>query len=236
MEQSFFPVHIAGQIVLLNILTALAFLVTLAGGIGRSRARTFSQGPWLRLGLILAGWYALVYALASSGWISIELRLFGVLPTLVPAIFLPSVAGTLLLVSSRFRENIDRVSLGWLAAFHVLRIPFGFVFLALYELGEIPAIFAFRGGYGDITAGLLGLLVTGLWFGGRKSLAKVVAVIWIVQGLGDFALILYTGLTAIPADAPFRDFYPFILIPAYVVPMFILTHIYAIRSLIVNRG
>ena len=135
-----------------------------------------------------------------------------------------------------FRENLDRVSLGWLAAFHGLRIPFGFVFLALYELEAIPAAFAFRGGYGDIAAGLLGLLVAGLWFGGRKNLAMLAAVIWIVQGLGDFALVIYTGLTAIPADAPVRGFYPFFLIPAYVVPMFILTHIYAIRSLIVIRG
>lgn len=236
MDQPFFPVHIAGEIVLLNILTALAFLVILAGGGGSTTARTFFQGPWALPGLILAGWYALVYGLAASGWISLEPHLFGVVPTLVPAIILPTVAGILLLYSSRFRKNLDGVSLGRLAAFHGLRIPFGFVFLALYELGGIPAVFAFRGGYGDIAAGLLGLLVAGLWFGGRQSLARVAAVIWIVQGMGDFVLVLYTGLTAIPADAPFRGFYPFNLIPAFVVSMFILTHIYALRALIVNRG
>ena len=121
MDQPFFPIHIAGEIVLLNVLTALAFLIILAGAPGSTTARTFSHGPWVRLGLILAGWYTLVHAFAASGWISIEPWLFGVMPTLIPAIVLPSAAGMLLLLSARFRASLDRVSLGWLAAFHGLR-------------------------------------------------------------------------------------------------------------------
>ena len=158
METTFFPVHIVGEIVLLNILTALAFVMVLAPGRGQSEMRVAPTAPQVRLGLLLAIWYAIVFALVSGGWIGIGPLLFDTVPTLVPAIAVPSLAGSLLLYSSRFRASLDNVPIAWLAAFHGLRIPFGFVFLAIYEMGQIPASFAFRGGYGDILAGLLGLL------------------------------------------------------------------------------
>ena len=97
--------------------------------------------------------------MVATGWISLDVQLFGAIPTLLPAIALPALAGTLLLYSADFRARVDAVPMAWLAALHGLRIAFGFVFLAIYELGAIPAVFAHRGGYGDILAGLLGLLV-----------------------------------------------------------------------------
>lgn len=236
MEQTFFPPHITVEIILLNFLTALALMLVLASGAPRAVGRGLAVAPQLRLGLLLALWYAVVYPLVATGWISLDVRLFGVIPTLVPAIALPALAGTLLLYSADFRARLDAVPMAWLAAFHGLRIAFGFVFLAIYELGAIPAAFAFRGGYGDIVAGLLGLLVAYLYASGySRALARAAAVVWIVQGMGDFALVLYTGLTQIPPDSAFRGYYPFMLIPAFVVPMFILTHIYAIRALVTKK-
>ena len=155
MEQAFFPVQIAGEIVLLNILTAIAFAMTLATGAGRTSSRGIPAGPQLGLVLVLAVWYAVVYALTANGWISLDVLLFGKLPTLLAAIAAPTAVGILLLYFTGFRKLIDGVPVSLLAAFHGLRIPFGFVFLAVYELGEIPWEFASRGGYGDITAGLL---------------------------------------------------------------------------------
>jgi len=53
-----------------------------------------------------------------------------------------------------------------------------------------------------------------------------------VEGLLDFGLVLYTGLTAVPLDDPFQSFHPFFLIPALAVPLFILAHAYTIRALV----
>ena len=210
--------------------------MTLATGAGRTSSRGIPAGPQLGLVLVLAVWYAVVYALTANGWISLDVLLFGKLPTLLAAIAAPTAVGILLLYFTGFRKLIDGVPVSLLAAFHGLRIPFGFVFLAVYELGEIPWEFASRGGYGDITAGLLGLLVAYLYFNkANRTFARAAALLWIVQGLGDFVLVVYTAINYIPADAPFRDFYPFNLIPAFVVPMFILTHLYALRAIMRKR-
>ena len=60
------------------------------------------------------------------------------------------------------------------------------------------------------------------------------AAVWVfsVVGLLDFAVVLYTGVTTLVPDAPYAAFYPFVLIPTYVVPLFILTHIFALRALL----
>ena len=66
----------------------------------------------------------------------------------------------------------------------------------------------------------------------RPQVTLPVLVLLTVEGLLDFALVLYTGLTAVPVDGPFQGFHPFFLIPALAVPLFILAHAYAIRALL----
>ncbi len=120
-----------------------------------------------------------------------------------------------------------------LAGFHALRIVFGVVFIALYELEAAPAVFAFRGGYGDIAAGVLGGLAAVLLLtGARTALALPVLILLTVEGLLDFAVVLYTGLTHLPAGGPLDSFYPFLLIPAFVVPQFMLVHVLMILRLL----
>ena len=102
-----------------------------------------------------------------------------------------------------------------------------------YEMGAIPSVFAFRGGYGDIAAGLLGgLAALMLMLGVRPSVTLPVMAVLTIEGLLDFGLVLYTGLTAVPLDGPFQEFHPFFLIPALAVPLFILAHAYAIRAVL----
>jgi len=63
-----------------------------------------------------------------------------------------------------------------------------------------------------------------------------VLAVFSVEGLLDFVLVLYTGLTAVPLDGPLQNFHPFFLIPVLAVPLFILVHVYAIRAMINRRG
>ena len=77
-------------------------------------------------------------------------------PTLPMAVLPPVVIGCAFLFSAGYRRVTDGIPMSWLAGFHALRMVFGIFFIARYELGTFPAAFAFRGGYGDMLAGLLG--------------------------------------------------------------------------------
>jgi phage shock protein PspC (stress-responsive transcriptional regulator) len=237
MSQEFFPTHVAVQIYLLLGMTALAFAAVLTTGTAAAGCRPKSLAPtrWT-LTPILAVWFLVIFGLAYVGWLRVDKAMLPFLPNLPLVILLPVLLGVALLASPRFAALLDAVPVAWFAGHHVLRIFFGFVFLSLYEMGAIPAAFAFRGGYGDIISGALGGLAAYLSLA-RFPQTATRAALWVftVVGLLDFALVLYTGLSTITPDLPFVDFYPFILIPGYAVPMFILTHIYAVRALLRGR-
>ena len=100
-------------------------------------------------------------------------------------------------------------------------------------MGAIPTAFALDGGYGDIAAGVLGGLAAFLIvLGARPAVTRSALAVFSVVGLLDFAIVLSLGLTTLDPNAPFAAFYPFLLIPAFVVPLFMLTHIYVLRVMV----
>jgi hypothetical protein len=233
MEAVFFPQHLAGLIILFTVLTGAAYWAILAigatkgaGGPGRGTASKS------KLALLLAGWYGLVYVAAANGLLEPNVTTLAV-PNLVFAIFLPVVFGVTMLFRPGFSHKVDAVPVAWFAGFHALRAIFGIFFLAFYEMGALPTAFAMDGGYGDIAAGVFGALAAFLIvLEARPAVTRVAVAVFSLVGLLDFTIVLYLGLTILEADAPFAAFYPFMLIPAFVVPLFMLTHIYVLRAMV----
>jgi len=213
MTNSFYPEHLGAMIVSLTLLTGMVFWGMLAYGASRNgQAGNRLPAPWLLTGI--AGWYGVVMFLVFNGAATLARGPLG-LPNLVLVMSPPIAIGLLALRHSGFRRMLDGIPLALLAGFHILRAYFGLFFLALYEMGAIPAAFAFRGGYGDIAAGVLGgLAMLLLMLGARRSVTLPVMALLTVEGLLDFGLVLYTGLTAVPVDGAFQGFHPFFLIPA----------------------
>ena len=228
MDTIFFPTHLAVGFYVLTAVTGLVFWWLFTGAGQDSREALF-PGRSLRAGLLMGGWYVLALFMAGRGLLTPG----GGLPLLPLAVVLPVVIGIALLWRPASRRRVDAVSPALWAGVHGLRIPFGVMFLALYEMEAIPGEFAFRGGYGDIAAGLLGLLSA--WLLTRKTrsaLTPVTLAVFSLVGLGDFALVLYTGLTLLDPAAPFAAFHPFQMVPAFVVPLFILAHIIVLRRVV----
>ncbi len=233
MEAIFFPRHLAGLIILFTVLTGAAYWAILAMGATSGAGRPGHGAAWkTKLALLLAGWYGVVYVVAANGLLEPNLAHLGV-PNLVIAIVLPVVFGVTMLFRPGFSRNVDAVPLPWFAGFHALRALFGIFFLAFYEMGALPTAFALDGGYGDIAAGVLGALAAFLIvLGARPAVTKTALAVFSLVGLLDFAIVLFLGLTTLDANAPFAAFYPFLLVPAYVVPLFILTHVYVLRAMV----
>lgn len=109
----------------------------------------------------------------------------------------------------------------------------GFAFLALYAHGILPGAFAWPAGLGDIAIG-----VTAPWI--ARALARSpdfarsrAFTTWNLLGILDLVVAIGSGgLNSVltsdgPSTAPMAQL-PLVLIPAYLVPMFIMLHLAAL--------
>ena len=182
--------------------------------------------------VIAATWVSLLVAIAAAGGFAPGVA--GPFPAPVLP-FLILVAGGLVawFAWPGFRNAFLSVPLAGLVGIHAVRVA-GVFFLILHAQGRLAAPFAPSAGWGDIIAGagaipLAALLV---WKGtAPRGLLRV----W--NAIGALDLIVAVSLGALSATGtPFRVFteapstaamgtLPWVLIPAFLVPVFLLSHL-----------
>jgi len=148
-------------------------------------------------------------------------------PAAIPAIILLITAG---LVGLYFRFNpvrtwIDSLSLRTLVLVHVTRFV-GVYFLILHHRGELPYAFAVPGGWGDIVVAFFALVVALAPFAPAFRLRAI--RIWNVAGLVDLALVVFTAARlglADPQSIRALTHLPLSLLPTFLVPILVATHI-----------
>jgi hypothetical protein len=123
---------------------------------------------------------------------------------------------------------------GWLIALHLTRFV-GFYFLLLSNRGLLPAGFARPAGIGDIGVATLALLVLAVpWL--RTS--RVVLLTWNSLGFIDIVLVvagaLRFGLGDVESMRALRVL-PLSLLPTFLVPLIIATHVVLFVRLIGGR-
>jgi hypothetical protein len=146
-------------------------------------------------------------------------------PPVVIALLTAAVLGAAW-VLPRFRAWLGGVDVRWLVAFHLTRFV-GFYFLYLYARGQLPYDFAVPGGWGDIAvAGLaIVLLLIGPAPGGGRRAAYA---IWNVLGLADILFVVVTAVrlgAADPASMAALQRLPLNLLPTFLVPLIIASHV-----------
>lgn len=168
----------------------------------------------------LVVWFSTVFGLGVAGLLGdppipvVPLGLFG---SIVAMVLLhrkhPSLRSWLAAIDTR-------VLVGW----HVLRAPIGVWFLMAYQRGELPGELALLAGWGDIASGLGAalLLVPGL---GRPKLVGA----WNVLAMLDIVMVVGTAQKILLFDGG-RGFasgigFPFLLLPWFVVPLVVVTHL-----------
>ena len=185
--------------------------------------------------VVSVAWMVLQSAVALSG--------FYLFTNTVPPHFILAVAPPIILIAGLFltqagRSFVDRMDLKWCILVHTIRI---FVEVTLYWLflyKQVPALMTFEAGNLDILAGLT---VPFVWWAfntgkiGRRGL-----FIWNALGL----LSVLNALGRAMLSAPFRFqrlafdqptvailHFPFVLLPAFVVPAVLLCHFAVFRKL-----
>ena len=180
-------------------------------------------------------WMVLQSAVALSG--------FYLFTNTVPPHFILAVAPPIILIAGLFltqagRSFVDRMDLKWCILVHTIRI---FVEVTLYWLflyKQVPALMTFEAGNLDILAGLT---VPFVWWAfntgkiGRRGL-----FIW--NALGLLGVLNALGRAMLSAPFRFQRFafdqptvailhFPFVLLPAFIVPAVLLCHFAVFRKL-----
>jgi hypothetical protein len=194
------------------------------------RART--RMPAL-VGVFLATWLAAALILGDPANFPLEheglRQLFSGLVALVPLL----VAVVWLFASKTggaLNAATEPASLISIQFYRVAGAAFIFPYLAY---GALPRGFALPAGIGDVLTGLFAPLVAWSVLRNRRG-SRATAVAWNIFGILD---LLVAPMAAIFSGARILEMFPLSLVPLFVgPPLGILTHIYSLRNLTVNRG
>ncbi len=180
----------------------------------------------------LALWLWLVAALLVG-----RLELLARLP--MPAIQGILIGLTVLLIvvhrgSETFRAWANALPLRSIVLLHITRFV-GIYFIWLYQRGELPYAFAVPGGLGDILVATLALVVAFAPFGPPTRRRAI--FVWNVIGLIDIVLVVLTAARLGLANAASMHaltHLPLSLLPTFLVPLIIATHVLVFARL--RRG
>jgi hypothetical protein len=168
------------------------------------------------------GWLVVATALGAAGAVRalppsrLPLVLFGL--TAVVLVTGWRLAG--------FRAWLSAIDARWLVGWHLTRFV-GAYFLYLHAQGLLPYAFAVPGGWGDITVASLAaiLLVAGR---PRDRWRRSAYIAWNVLGLADILFVVATAgwlAVADPASVAALQRLPLSLLPTFLVPLIIASHV-----------
>lgn len=184
--------------------------------------------------IALALWFALVLFLGAVG-------AFVQPPNLPPLPIFVGVFAPLAVflaayrLSDSFRAFVLASDLRLAAAIQGWRVA-GLGFLALYTYGILPGQFAIPAGVGDIAIGVTAPWIASALIRRPAFLTTRIFTVWNLLGILDLVVAVATGtlssgffgkFTPEITSAPMARL-PLILIPAYLVPLFVMLHLAAL--------
>jgi len=193
-----------------------------------------ASGTTSVVAVVLAAWFALIVLLgANAGFVTPP----GVLP--VPIALGVTVPVLVFLsaywMSREFRQFVLTADLRLVAGIQAWRAA-GFGFLALYAHGVLPGVFALPAGLGDIAIGVTAPWIVLALIRRPSFAASKTFVVWNLLGMLDLVVAVSTGAlasglaTEVIGEITTRPMaqLPLVLIPAYLVPVFVMLHLTAL--------
>ena len=132
----------------------------------------------------------------------------------------------LLAVRRDLRQRVLGVGVRVLVAIHITRFV-GFYFLSLYRQGLLPRDFAVPAGWGDIVVAFTAIIVL-VAFRPETPRGRIAYFTWNVLGLVDILMVLSQAVRMMRADPLMQGGFsslPLIVLPLFLVPIIIVTHV-----------
>jgi hypothetical protein len=213
-----------------TVLLCLLLCYSLLRDVSKSKAKIvlLTLFIWVILQAILslAGIY---YSDTSS--IPPKIVLFGILPPMLFTIFI--------FLSPKGRKVMNHFSIEKLTLFHSIRIPVEIVLFLLFTHKVVPELMTFEGRNFDILAGLTAPLI--MFFIQKKNKFRIIAIL--LWNLISLSLLLNIVINAfLSSPSPFQIFafdqpniailyFPFSLLPTFIVPAVLFVHLTSFRLL-----
>jgi hypothetical protein len=215
----------------LGLLVPGLFVFALAKGIDQTSFDEAQKASRRKTAMwIVAFWTLVVWAMSLAGAFSYHVG--DKIPRLLIPLFVPVLAGLLVLMSKDFRAIVSHTPVSTLVGVQSFRFA-GAAFLLVVYLRILPGEFV-AGGIGDIVTASLAVVAAILLMHGPT--AAGVAAFWgfTLAGVIDLLVVSYLILRyypiwyeGAPSSAPLGDF-ALIMIPAVAAPIALLLHVYAI--------
>ncbi len=185
----------------------------------------------VRIAVWLGAWYVVVVLMATFGVLTYP-RGLGT-PGLGAAVVAPFVTLVVVVLrSTSLRKALREIPLHALVGVHAIRI-LGVFFLVLYAQGRLPGPFAPLAGWGDTITGVVAIPLT-WWLVRGKTVPH--PLLWLWNSFGMLDLVTAIGLGAVSAPGPLQliaaspgttmmTTLPWLIIPAFIVPLLAATHL-----------
>jgi hypothetical protein len=183
-----------------------------------------------RVMLVIAGWVALLGYLSLGGYFA-DFR--SLPPRILPALLLPLPAGLLFLLGSAgARDLLARTPAQWPIYAQAFRVVMELILWLLFLQGRVPVIMTFEGRNVDILVGLTAIPIGYLCFV-RRTWSPRVALWWNVAGILILLNVVVHAQLSTPSplrvfvtnpSVTFIAYWPYILLPGFLVPLAWLLH------------
>lgn len=165
----------------------------------------------------------------------------------IPPRFLLVLAPAMLVILYSLTRNrkwfIERRNMQLSTLLHIVRLPVEIILLNLFINQMVPELMTFEGRNFDIIAGISAPIISFLFY--KKFIGKKILLIWNIVGLALILFILFNGILS--AELPIQQFafnqpnkaptfFPYILLPATIVPIVIWTHLSDLIILLRSDG
>jgi len=182
--------------------------------------------------ILLILWFVTAFLLGLSGAVS---KLTPPQPQIILFILVITLLIFFNLVDT-LKSWIMSINIKYLVAVHISRLV-GIYFLVLYSRNLLPYDFAVKGGLGDIFIALTALILV-IFISNDSSVNKKIYLLWNSIGFIDIVFVVLTaariGLKN-PQEISELFKLPLSLLPTFLVPIIIFTHIMIYIRLVRNK-
>jgi hypothetical protein len=185
------------------------------------------------LSAVLIGWLAVAQYLGAANTYFATTDSAGAgVPAVLLGLLIPlTVAAIGLWQSESIARLVSAIPLHWLVAAQIYRVGGG-MFLVLWADGRLPWQFALPAGIGDVTTGIVAVVVAALL--ARNAIgAHKATYAWCLFGIADLVVAITMGAMTSPGRAHLLAFeapnllissYPLVMVPTFAVPLALMLH------------
>lgn len=186
--------------------------------------------------ILISAWILSQSIVGMSGFYTVT----NTVPPRFGLLVLPPLILTIVLFSRQSGQQfIDSLDIKWLTLFHTIRVPVELVLYWLFMQKTIPELMTFEGRNFDILSGISVPII--YYFGFvKQNLSKKVLILWNFVCLALLVNIVTHAILSVPT--PFQKlafeqpnvailYFPFLLLPACLVPLVLFAHLASLRQL-----